>query len=151
MQARQEISSPYGVWQVTTEGDCEGRSVTNLGVFEGYLDEIALKLAGRAYYALRFSPAKNLKNIEKPGTKVQVSLDINTGTWEMNSETRVKFFENLLKGRDVVVSEGMYHACVELIDGKSKEAQKRKANELKRKQALAKLSVEERELLGLGD
>lgn len=25
----------YGFWHVTTEGDCEGRSITDLGVFAG--------------------------------------------------------------------------------------------------------------------
>lgn len=31
----------YGFWHVTTEGDCEGRSITDLGVFEGNIDTIA--------------------------------------------------------------------------------------------------------------
>ena len=25
----------YGFWEVTTEGDCEGRSVSRLGIYEG--------------------------------------------------------------------------------------------------------------------
>lgn len=44
----------YGFWHVTTEGDCEGRSITDLGVFEGNIDTIALALADRCYYSLRF-------------------------------------------------------------------------------------------------
>lgn len=46
----------YGFWEVTTEGDCEGKSVSRLGIYEGYIDEIALALADRCYYSLCFRP-----------------------------------------------------------------------------------------------
>lgn len=49
--------SPVGWWRVTTEGDCEGKSVTNLGTHYGHICEIALGLAGAAYYALDFHEA----------------------------------------------------------------------------------------------
>ena len=32
----------FGTWEVTTEGDVEGRTTKNLGNFTGYIDEIAL-------------------------------------------------------------------------------------------------------------
>ena len=50
-----ETLNAYGLWQVTTEGDCEGRSIKDLGINEGFLDEIAFSLAGEACYGLRFS------------------------------------------------------------------------------------------------
>lgn len=135
----------YGIWTVTTEGDCEGRSVTSLGTYEGFIDEIALKLAGRAYYGLRFNPAKQIEKEARPGTSVQLSLGIDTGP------DRVAYFKKMLAGRNVSVSEGKYYACVKITDGDSPEEQERRANELKREQALAKLSAEERKLLGLGE
>ena len=36
----------FGWWHVTTEGDDEGRTTRDLGYHYGYLDEIALRLAG---------------------------------------------------------------------------------------------------------
>lgn len=43
---RQEYSN-YGTFKVTTEGDCEGKSVRHLGTFTGYIDEIAFALADK--------------------------------------------------------------------------------------------------------
>lgn len=139
----------YGTWTVTTEGDCEGRSTTQLGTFEGYLDEIALALAGKCYYSLNFRAAKDLAEVSKPGTKVNVQLDIDSGTWDMSGKDRVEFVRRMLAGRNVSVKEGQYYASVTLIDGSSPEEIARKETELKKKQALAKLSEEERKLLGL--
>lgn len=49
----------YGYWAVTTEGDVEGRTVRNLGVYFGYVDEIAFHLADKCYYVLKFSRVKS--------------------------------------------------------------------------------------------
>lgn len=46
--------NPFGIWHVTTEGDCEGRSPRDLGFHEGYIDEIALALADKCFYSLYF-------------------------------------------------------------------------------------------------
>ena len=139
----------YGTWTVTTEGDCEGRSVTQLGTFEGYIDEIAFALAGKCYYSLQFRAAQDLAEVAKQGTKVSVSLDIDSGTWDMSNKDRAEFFRRTLAGRNVSVKEGQYYASVILVDGSSPEEIARKENELKKKQALAKLTEEERKLLGL--
>lgn len=141
----------YGIWTVTTEGDCEGRSVSNLGTYEGYIDEIALNLAGRALYGLRFEPAKQIEKEARPGTSVQVSLGYESGTWDLKGQSLVEYFKKMLAGRNVSVTKGQSYACVKITDGDSPEEQERRANELKRKQALAKLSAEERKLLGLGE
>lgn len=45
---------PFGIWKVTTEGDCEGRSTKQLGVYLGHLADIALFLASNATYTLSF-------------------------------------------------------------------------------------------------
>ncbi len=74
------INSPaYGIWSVTTEGDCEGRTTTNLGIHQGFVDEIAFKLADKCYYYLRFEPVHldNLtgKNITATKVKIRFSND----------------------------------------------------------------------------
>lgn len=46
--------SPVGWWDVTTEGDCEGRSITQLGIHYGHVAEIAFSLGGSGGYSLRF-------------------------------------------------------------------------------------------------
>jgi hypothetical protein len=48
--------SPIGWWSVTTEGDEEGRSTTQLGTHYGHVAEIAFSLADKCYYALEFKP-----------------------------------------------------------------------------------------------
>lgn len=81
-------------------------------------------------------------------TKVNISLDIDSGTWDMPAPRRQQFVANLLNGRDVAVKEGQYYASVELIKGKTELERKEYEKEMLKKQALAKLSPEERELLG---
>lgn len=110
----------YGTWEVTTEGDVEGRSVRSLGVHEGYLDEIALNLAVQAYYGLRFIVVKDPKQNNRSITKneVEVSLDISSGTWDLNKTNRVQYFKDLLRGRPIFVEEGTYYASVKLTTEK---------------------------------
>ena len=49
-------NNAYGLWEVTTEGDCEGKSTRKLGVYEGFIDDIAFALVGSCCYSLRFKP-----------------------------------------------------------------------------------------------
>ena len=111
-------NTPYGMWKVTTEGDCEGRSTKDLGIHEGFIDEIAFALANQAGYSLRFSPAKINKEIAKsPKAKsVSVSLDIDSKTWDMTPEKRVEFVKKLFKDRlvNVDIEVGTYYASVTL-------------------------------------
>lgn len=108
-------TNAYGLWHVTTEGDVEGRSITDLGVHEGYLDEIASDLAYKCYYSLQFS-LENPNRIPR-GTNinsVSIALDIESGTWDMKGPQRVKFVSELLKDRKVTVTESNYYASVVL-------------------------------------
>jgi hypothetical protein len=111
----------YGKWHVTTEGDVEGRSTTDLGVYEGYLDEIAFALGRKAYYSLYFEPAKELPPQAKsaPADQVHVVLTIDSGTWDMDPAKRQGFFRKLLEGRDVEVKDGQFYASVLLKRGKA--------------------------------
>jgi hypothetical protein len=146
------MPNAHGFWKVTTEGDCEGRSTTNLGTYEGYLDDIAFALANKAMYGLKFTAIDphGLKELHAKATKIQISLDIETGTWDMKGKERVEYFRKMLIGRDVYIKEGQYYACVELIKGIDPEAQEAARQELLRQSARAKLSKEELAAL-LGD
>jgi hypothetical protein len=48
-------NNPFGLWKVSTEADCEGRSMKHLGYYEGYVDVIAKGLSSLACYNLYFS------------------------------------------------------------------------------------------------
>lgn len=143
-----KIESSYGYWKVTTEGDCEGRSVRQLGTFRGHVDEIAFHLADKCYYSLRFTAIEEDELIPEflpKSDEINISFDIDTGTWDMKPDKRVEYFREILKDRpDVEVEDGQYYASVKLISGKKKTK-----NEIIIEKALAKLTEEEKKVLGL--
>lgn len=145
---KKTYNNAYGLWRVTTEGDCEGRSVRDLGVHSGYLDEIAFALADKCYYSLCFKLVEPLQLDVPQRSKVNIMLDIDSGTWDMQGSQRINFVANLLKDRDVSVNPCSYYASVELVMGKTAEQQKQREIEMLRKQALSKLSDAERKALG---
>lgn len=114
--AKYKLYEAYGVWEVTTEGDCEGRSTKRLGIHEGYIDEIAFALADKVYYSLTFKRVNPKKlDMTPKRDKVSVTLDIDSGTWEMTSKERVKHFQHMLEraGRTkVFVSDNNIYAAV---------------------------------------
>ncbi len=55
--ALEKMGSPIGWWNVTTEGDCEGRTTNQLGDHYGHIAEIALSMKGGGY-SLRFVKAQ---------------------------------------------------------------------------------------------
>ena len=137
--------NPFGTWVVTTEGDVEGRTVNHLGTFTGYIDEIALSLADKCYYSLKFEAIKPVTSFEPTGKSTVIALNIDSETWDMPSKERAVFFRKLLQDRPVIVEENGQFASV----GISLSA--KPAQEFSRKKALSKLTPEERELLGLSD
>lgn len=137
--------NPFGTWTVTTEGDVEGRTVNHLGTFTGYIDEIALSLADKCYYSLKFEAIKPVTSFKPTGKSTVIAFHIDSETWDMSSEERARLFRKLLQDRPVIVKENGQFASVE-ISLPSKPAQ-----EFSRRKALAKLTPEERELLGLSD
>jgi hypothetical protein len=111
------FNNTYGTWHVTTEGDEEGRTVRDLGIHKGYIDEIAYKLSGEAYYGLEFSPPPPPKEPLKPKDPkhhVHIHLDIKSKTWDLTKEKRANTFRVLFQDRPVVVTESKYHASVKL-------------------------------------
>lgn len=145
--SEQDYTVSKGFWRVRTEGDVEGRSTRELGVFYGELDEIAFALADKAYYSLNFSKV----NVEIPIPKnlkkyVSIQLDIESKTWDLTPLKRVSFFKNMLKDRPVVVEEGNYFASVKLF--RTEEWMKTNKDFLQQS-ALNKLTDEEIQALGL--
>jgi hypothetical protein len=66
----------------------------------------------------------------------------------MSKAEQISFVSEMLADRPVVVRSGTY-SPFELVSGKSPEEIERSEKEAKRAQALAKLSDEDRALLGL--
>lgn len=116
----------YGFWEVTTEGDCEGRSVSRLGIYEGYIDEIALALADRCYYSLCFRPIDPRALDLTPKRKsVEISFDIGSNTWDMDNEGIVAAFKEVLKDRPVYVHKGRLFSSVNISTEEESEEEKR--------------------------
>ena len=61
--------NPIGWWNVSTEGDCEGRSTDQLGTHYGHVAEIAFALRKKSGYSLRFEPSKRLQRGKKAKRK----------------------------------------------------------------------------------
>ena len=86
-----EVFKPNGVWNVTTEGDCEGRTTKQLGVHVGHITDIAYYLRGESYYSLHFEkqnlvPAVN--QIPKT-TEVHVTIKAEKGYYNTNDVKKV--------------------------------------------------------------
>ena len=86
--------SPIGLWEVSTEGDAEGRKVRHLGMYYGHIADIAKDLSREALYTLMFKKVD--KPILKPKSYVDVQLDIHSGLWDEVRETRAELVKELL-------------------------------------------------------
>lgn len=144
----EDYTLPFGLWKVTTEDDDEGRRMRTLGVYKGYIDEIALHLARDALYKLTFKKVKPTTSDDYVPTSksVSITLDIDSGTWDLSNNQTAELMAVVLKDRPCRVEEGNYFASFRIISD-SETDQERKARLLK--SATAKLSDEELEALGL--
>lgn len=101
-------ASPIGWWNVSTEGDVEGRTTKRIGVFYGHVAEIAFHFADRVYYTLTFNPTGDSdipfqlgRNPEPFNWTVKrkslwISLGIDSGTWGMDLTKRAEWFSKWL-------------------------------------------------------
>lgn len=145
MKKELTYTNTYGLWKVTTEGDCEGRSIRDLGTFKGYIDEIAFALADKCFYSLCFtylSEKDYMTPLVPKSDTVNVSLNIDSGTWDLDNKERASWARKFLSDRDVEVLEGQYYASFVLKT-------KRKTVKDIRREALNKLTEEELDALGL--
>lgn len=135
--------NPFGIWHVTTEGDCEGHSPRDLGFHEGYIDEIALALADKCFYSLYFV-AINIHSLDITPTRktVDVTFGVNSGTWAMTPKECVTAIKDVMKDRPIQVEQSCRTGAVVFTT-------ETKTKEEKRQEVLAKLSPEERQILGL--
>lgn len=110
--------NPIGNWEVTTEGDCEGKTVTKLGVFAGHIADIALALADKSYYSLHFSPSQEPPEYASKRSEVSIVLDIKCGTWDMAPAKRVATITKMLlrapSKNDWTIADSQYFASVKL-------------------------------------
>ena len=142
MEFDSKYDTAYGVWRVSTEADAEGRGIRDLGVYLGYVDEIAFALADQQLYSLRFTKIDTqVPQIKNPQASVNVAFNIDSGTWDWDAEQRAKHFKKILRGRNVNVDECPSYAAVTL--------KPQSPESLKREAILAKLSPEQRKMVGM--
>lgn len=134
----------YGTFKVTTEGDCEGKTTKYLGMYTGYIDEIALTLADKCGQSLTFHQIfpETLK-FQPKRKEVRISFYFDSGVYNFRTaEEKFNYFKELFKDRDVVVDDaGWSCGCILKSNAKTLEE--------KRAEILAKLTDEEKEILGL--
>ena len=143
-----EFKKPYdkasGFWHVATEGDCEGRSTTDLGVSEGAINMTEFDLADRCYYYTLYFTAVDPTDYDETPKKDEINISISgaSGLYDMTKEERLDAMRNMLKDRPVFVRDGN-RADTFIISTKQESREKR------RQKVLDKLTAEERELLGV--
>lgn len=136
----------FGLWSVSTEGDCEGRSTTYLGVHKGFLDEIALHLADKAYYSLKFALQDPVEDYAPTKGEVHVQLDIGSDTWgSIKSEDGLNEVSEVFEDRPVTIEPSKYYASFKIKSKKSNAV----LRDIQMKTALAKLTSAEIKMLGL--
>lgn len=136
-----ETFNTFGTFTVTTEGDCEGRTIKNLGTHTGFIDVIAFALSDKCYYSLYFSPVDPAAPlVDKGAASVNISMSaIGVG------ENRHKNAYFAFAGRPVTVKESNFYGAVTLTRKVSPEMEA----QLARGAALAKLSAADRAALGV--
>lgn len=84
----------YGVWEVTTEGDCEGRTTRELGIYQGNISDIAVYLKDKVGYTLRFKRFRGIKvvgEMEEPEKTVSVEVE------ELGYKYELKIYDGILE------------------------------------------------------
>lgn len=112
----EKYKNTYGTWKVTTESDCEGRSTNNLGIYIGRIEDIALSLKDKCYYSLNFKEA-NIQTIKDSNVKgkVNVSLDIESNTWDLSNTDLIYTMKDVFKDRNVEIQEGSSFASFSIV------------------------------------
>jgi hypothetical protein len=112
----ENIDNPVGWWEVTTEGDCEGKSTKLLGVHYGHVAGIALSLGNKGGYSLSFYPAKQPKDVtetpKEPEEYIAVTKEIHIHF--PNGIYSINIVEKFLNTNLVTVSESKYYKSVKL-------------------------------------
>lgn len=115
--------SPVGIWEVSTEGDNEGRTKKNLGFFRGHVADIALYLQGEQCYTLIFNPVKENPIIDVTNGRVKGMVDIAFGiesdTWDLRKDECTSSIEAWLNTEEskshFTVETSNYFASVKIV------------------------------------
>ena len=146
---KEKYLNPVGWWHVTTAGDCEGKSTRDLGTWYGHFADVAFHLADKQFYDLTMKKVERDESLPPVNNTVNIKFNIDSGTWDMDRDRRVEFYEKALGDKkDVTVKDCNYYAAVTLSFGNLIDAMEIAKNKL-RKQALAKLTTAEKEVLDL--
>lgn len=135
---------PEGYWQVTTEADCEGRSMKTLGFFKGNYAEIALALADKCCYSLHFARIP-VEDMELPVTKEDgrtVCVTFSDG-YLIDRALIAKDVQKVLGEKFIVTNKGS--GDVQLCKANAEEVVRRKALD----KIKGVLSYEEMRVLGI--
>ena len=112
-------TNTFGLWKVTTEGDEEGRSTRKLGIHEGHIDEIARKLAHKAFYGLWFMAVDpepvGLEEPKREPKSVHIQMSIDSKTWDLKPKQRPVVFAKIFENRPVSIEESNYYASVLMV------------------------------------
>lgn len=117
------------LYEVTTEGDCEGRSSRSLGIWKGNISDIAFHLADKMFYSLRFEPI----TINKPNKISKEKVVISS--WKLKDDIVDSRYLGI--GDFRVEKGGCYNGYTLYIDEEVVKAQKR-AELLKEKERIEK-------------
>ncbi len=129
----------YDTWEVTTQGDEEGLTKRHLGAFTGYVDEIAFHLADKQFVSLYFKRVQPVSYKEN-GHTVNISFDKGS-LKSVKSEEGFNTIVDAFKGRPASVEKSNRYETITLISSHKESIQKQ--------QILAKLTEEERAILGV--
>lgn len=137
----------YGVWSVTTEGDEEGRTTKDLGIHEGYIDEIAFALADKAMYRLYFKKGHYPSALDMTPKRKEVAVNLTDVFPQLDVSSSPLRVDNAQKifnreGRDVKVKESPYYRSITLETNMPTIDDERDA-------LIASLTPRQRMLLGL--
>lgn len=109
-----DCTNPYGTWLVFTEQSETDWRPDQIGVYDGYVDEIALALAGRATKSLFF---RRWKAVEPWDGHKRDRTEICVYEAEVKRPEgcdRVEHYKEMLYGSDVQVSESKLKRTVTL-------------------------------------
>lgn len=110
--------SPVGWWEVTTEGDCEGRTTSHLGTYYGHVAEIAfsLKCGG---YSLQFRKIDTQEPPPENHTPYQiVTKKTNISFFGLNTGNSVNSVREWLDCPEIEVSHCNFYGAytITLLD-----------------------------------
>lgn len=131
-----KLTDPKIMWTVSTEGDCEGKSIRQIGTFQGALTDLVKTLAGHACYKLYF---KEVVNEKLPEPRVLSEREVQFSVQGMSQKEVV----NLAREEGLNMTFGTMYEAIAYAWTPTEQL------EMERKSALAKLTDKEKKLLNL--